>query len=267
MRLRHSILIALLAALGTAVLGCSSGPAAGPPRPEGTGAGEATTTGPDVQAALFKQLAHGDAGVFAAWLGEHADADVNAQNEDGHAPLHLCPNRAVAEVLVAHGALINAVSGRGHTPIHSALMRKAWDVAAYLLEKEVDIRVRDPHGRTPLFYAAAATRTDMLAVMFERDAAIDLRDIDERTPLHMTCAEGSTPDSASAAAMLLARGADLRAADTSGATPLHLAAKNEKVACVRLLLKSGAEVDVRDVTGWTPLHCAAAFGASDAACT
>ena len=46
-------------------------------------------------------------------------------------------------------------------------------------------------------------------------------------------------------------------------TPLHYAAKNGHVACVRELLTRGAAVGATDRTGQTSLHAAARYGHSD----
>jgi ankyrin repeat protein len=53
--------------------------------------------------------------------------------------------------------------------------------------------------------------------------------------------------------------------DSTGETPLHAAAKANRVNLVRLLLEHGADRKAEDVYGGTPLHYAASHGAPDAA--
>ncbi|KAH9204233.1 ankyrin repeat-containing domain protein, partial [Leptodontidium sp. 2 PMI_412] len=53
--------------------------------------------------------------------------------------------------------------------------------------------------------------------------------------------------------VLLEQGADVKAADLDGWTPLHGASSNGHVEVVRVLLKQGADVKAADLSGWTPL--------------
>jgi len=55
---------------------------------------------------------------------------------------------------------------------------------------------------------------------------------------------------------LLAHGAEVNAKNSSGMTPLHLAAGNGHKDVAELLLAHGAEVNAKDNFGNTPLHCA-----------
>jgi ankyrin repeat protein len=54
----------------------------------------------------------------------------------------------------------------------------------------------------------------------------------------------------------LEKGADARAKDKEGATPLHHAAKGGRDELVRLLVKHGAAVDETDGAGRSPLEWA-----------
>ena len=60
----------------------------------------------------------------------------------------------------------------------------------------------------------------------------------------------------------LQSGADPKARDKDGRTPLHRAAEsNENPAVIEALLDAGADLKARDRLGVTPLHWAAGFNA------
>lgn len=51
----------------------------------------------------------------------------------------------------------------------------------------------------------------------------------------------------------------LQARDSDNYTPLHRAAYNNHVECVRYLLSVGADPELRTENGWTVLHCASCW--------
>lgn len=69
------------------------------------------------------------------------------------------------------------------------------------------------------------------------------------TPLHGVAGE----EHITMARLLIARGANVNAANHQGTTPLHLAAYPEMA---KLLVEAGAAIEARDHTGNTPLHSA-----------
>jgi ankyrin repeat protein len=72
------------------------------------------------------------------------------------------------------------------------------------------------------------------------------------TPLLFAARDGA----AAAAAVLVAAGAELDAADPNGMTPLMMALTNNKLPVARLLVEKGADVRAADAYGRTPLWAA-----------
>lgn len=98
----------------------------------------------------------------------------------------------------------------------------------------------------------AAVFNDRVAVegFLARDpASVNQGDADGFTPLHGVAGEEHT----GMARLLIARGANVNAANRMGTTPLHLAAYP---AMARLLVEAGAAIEARDRGGNTPLHSA-----------
>lgn len=74
-----------------------------------------------------------------------------------------------------------------------------------------------------------------------------------RTPLHYAVVCGNHR---AVKALIDVPDVDINAADTSGWTPLHVAAHQGSKEAARLLLKAGCDVNRTTSTGYTPLHFA-----------
>ena len=100
-----------------------------------------------------------------------------------------------------------------------------------------------------------AILSDVTALL-EAGADLKARDENGWTPLHVAAASSENPGIVTA---LLEAGADLKARDENGWTPLHVAAaSSENPGIVTALLEAGADLKARDQFGQTPLHMAAA---------
>lgn len=114
-------------------------------------------------------------------------------------------------------------------------------------------------GWTPLHLAAFFGRADAVEALLA--AGADLRAVSRNAhgnmPLHAALA-GHAPGRI--AVMLLARGADPRATDRAGYTPLHHAAARGDVAMINAILALGVDVDARNHDDETPLALAEKSG-------
>ena len=120
-----------------------------------------------------------------------------------------------------------------------------------LLKREArDLSVPDPAKRGPLVHAILSG--DQSAVIRQLDMGTSVNQEDPAYGLSPLC-WASLAGNDRAVSLLLERGADLSARDSSGNTPLHEAALFCHSSTVRLLLEHGADPAARNAAGSTPL--------------
>ncbi|KAL7802862.1 ankyrin repeat-containing domain protein [Trichoderma afarasin] len=128
-------------------------------------------------------------------------------------------------------------SRRGRTPLLWAAMRGHKAIVQLLVDKGVDINVKDRDERTPLSYAAQIGHKTIAQLLLNKGPDINSKDIHGWTPLSYAASAGYI----AIAQLLLDNGADFKLQDENGMTPLLLARKNGNKAMVELLLNEGAE--------------------------
>jgi ankyrin repeat protein len=191
--------------------------------------------------------------------------NVNMRDESGYTPLHVTQSKAVAELLIARGADIEARDiDFQMTPLFNASPQ----VARLLIAKGADVNARAKSGLTPLHWAIYWDMSERIQLLIASGAQVDARDEHQRTPLHLAANWGK----ATLVTMLLARGADVDARDESGWTPLHWAAMEGTPEAVRLLIEKGADRNAVTAagtgmfpTGSTPLDIAGKISHADMA--
>jgi len=68
-----------------------------------------------------------------------------------HEAVHLKELRA-AQLLVQHGAKVNAQNNYGTTPLHMAIKLHQYDMIMFLLSQDADVGLTDAYRNTPLHY-------------------------------------------------------------------------------------------------------------------
>jgi ankyrin repeat protein len=214
------------------------------------------------------------------------------------------------KVLIDAKADINLVDAESQNAAILALINGHVDVAAQLIDSGIDVNAADRVGRTALFAAVdlhtvpssnrpaprefddTLTSLDVIKKLLDKGADVDapLRaQIPYRTKLDRggdgVLGPGTTPLLRAAKAgdtavvkMLLAKGANAKAATRNGVNPIMMAAnvgtreedmtgrgKTEKDAIdtINLLLAAGGEINGSDNNGRAALHGAALWGLAD----
>ena len=151
---------------------------------------------------------------------------------------------AIASVLLEAGAERDAPSPLGDRPIHLAAICGWMPVLETLLAAGADVDSRTVPVEDAMWRMSSAAHAERVS---------------DSTPAMVAAREGGVET----VRWLLARGADVNARDSAGATPLHAAARpwwGEKPELVSVLLASGADRRARDAAGRTAHDVAAAAG-------
>ncbi|CRK39995.1 Ankyrin repeat domain-containing protein 50 like [Verticillium longisporum] len=130
------------------------------------------------------------------------------------------------------------------------------------LEKGTNVNVGDhEYQRTPLYWAVLRGHDAAVLLLLSHGANSNTPEpAGGKTPLLVAVA-GTKGGHKSVVRRLLGAGADTDTPDMSGDTPLIVAARNGKIAMLKLLLEGGADPDIRDWRrGQTALSLAAEAG-------
>ncbi|KAL5021726.1 hypothetical protein ScPMuIL_000881 [Solemya velum] len=215
-------------------------------------------------------------------------ANLNDKNTEYLTPLHVAADKAhydVMDVLLKHGAKVNALDGLGQTALHRVAQQGNMQACRLLMSANVDHSIVSLQG-----YTAAQLATENIQKMLREDPpvggtdvdlqlleaakagdlelikklvsanlhAVNCRDVDGRhsTPLHFAAGYNRV----AVVEYFLQHGADVHAKDKGGLVPLHNACSYGHYEVTELLIKHGACVNVADLWKFTPLHEAAAKG-------
>lgn len=105
---------------------------------------------------------------------------------------------------------------------------------------------------TPLMAAAKQGKTDYVLELLERGVNVDLRNGDGNSALWFACLSGNS----FTLTALVEAGADLDIQNVNGATPLILSASAERLSMVRILVLAGANVNLKTRDDFSALDVA-----------
>jgi len=182
---------------------------------------------------MFDAIRAGDAAKVKALL-QTDPKQAEARTEDGSTALHLAAlegQAAIAQLLLAGKAPVNARGLREETPLHMAMYDGHREVAELLLASQADVTARNTAGETPLHLAARKGYRELVELLLEHHAEVEAKDQQEATALHAAAAAGHKE----VVALLMSQNADLAARDKSGRTPKAAAAENGRWEVVEIL--------------------------------
>jgi len=230
--------------------------------------------GPDYDGvtALHRACCHDHPDALAALVARGADPhrrDVKGRSALHHAAAFgVTPNGCVDALIAEHGVKVSAVDTDGATALHTAAALGHVEFCRFLLKQhKADPMATDSNGRSVLHIACAKGALevvhDVRAMADDFGHLVNAPDADGSTPLFMAITAGALD----IASLLIDAGAETRAKNDSGATPLHRAISLhverpgqgvDYLMAVGFLLRKGAEANEPDNAGQTPFDIALA---------
>ena len=150
-------------------------------------------------------------------------------------------HRGLVADLLAAGALVNASSKNGVTPLHIAVQLGNPALAAELLAAGALVNAPHNSGATPLYIAAQQGHREMAADLLAAGALVNAPRKNGATPLHVAAQNGHR----GMVTDLLAAGAPVNATRKDGQTPMYIAARNGHRELAADLLMAGADPEKR----------------------
>ena len=241
------IVSALVAAL--AIPGVAAAQAAKQPAPRAAARATIDKVDPDGTTALHWAVRNNDLPEIDRLI--RAGADVKAANRYGITPIYLaCQNGSAAAVsrLLKAGVSANATANYGETALMTCAHTGNVDAANVLIEAGASIdAIESWHGETALMWAAAERHPEMIDALIKAGADVNARSTVVQWERQRTLEPRD------------------KWLPPGGLTPLHFAAREGCVACVKTLLDHGANIDVIDPQGYSALVMAIINGHYDVA--
>ncbi|OQR94161.1 hypothetical protein ACHHYP_01640 [Achlya hypogyna] len=188
----------------------------------------------------------------AATLLEIGRCSANAtDSSDGASLLHDAAAHgyvAMAQLLVTHGAAVDAVDADGSTPVMYAVHNDHEAVLRFLLEAGARPDVANAAGLAAVHLAIA--KPALAGVLAAFGADVNLPTAEGETPLHLSCRSDDLLDSSR---VLLSFGAAVDAKNRRGNLPAHLAARMGAAQTMELLIEYGANMNMRNFDNKNPL--------------
>ena len=127
----------------------------------------------------------GDLAGVQAELDKGVDVNVNNKlvGSGGGTPLHYATTKAIAELLIANGADLNAKGVDEWTPLHGVVDYGNEEIVALLIAEGADVNAKDKYESTPLHIAATMSRKEIIKLLIAKGADMNAKNDEGRTPL------------------------------------------------------------------------------------
>jgi len=166
-------------------------------------------------------------------------------------------DRKLVEMLLRRNTVIDKLdTADEQAPIHVAAREGHDDVVACLLAQGASVNRVDGRGRTALMLSAASGHAGLVELLVHHGAGLEDADKEAITPLTHSIIHGHCEITQ----CLLNRGANVNAVDCSGRSPLDVAVYQGNSDMVDILLENGANMEKLDIKGARPLDRVIGYG-------
>lgn len=148
---------------------------------------------PDDLGQFYSTNNHQDPVILLELQSAHRSGELNSQGVDtrelknGYTPLDLAEfassHSKMMQLLIAHGADVNARAASGSTPLFWAVMRDQKDDAKFLLDHGANVNAPDAYGDTILDCALHLGFQSMVELLVNKGADVNAQDQSLHRPL------------------------------------------------------------------------------------
>ena len=195
---------------------------------------------------IFSKTIPGDVSIIPPEPIELFNAIINRENEE------------VIVDLINRGVNVHALHN-SFTTLHYACMYRMYRVIKMLINKNVNVNIKNVYGKTALHYACEYGMLEEIEALYKNGADLNVSDIDGNTPLHVAC----NLYNMNVVKFLVERGVDVNAINNIENTPLHQLCQTisnythsiagECFNIAKYLISKGAKIDVINNKQKTPL--------------
>lgn len=211
---------------------------------------------------LAAAISRGDLKALTVLLdaGQPPDTPVG-EGEGRHTPLQAAAwhgRTAIAKLLLARGADVNASSSVYGSALHAAASRGWDDLVAALVEAGAVVDQRNDRGERPLLSAVSSGNRDMAALLLKAGASVE-----ESEPGYTPLMYAAMNDDVEMVRLLVRAGAKVDTTargEYGGRNPLLIAVENGRAEAVKALIELKANLNVRTSEGETALGLATKAG-------
>ncbi|PAA83693.1 hypothetical protein BOX15_Mlig016864g1 [Macrostomum lignano] len=189
-----------------------------------------------------------------------SQSNVNSTDINGKTAVHFAALSGRLEIIEFLKNEIKAncdlADKNGNTPFMLAAGKGHKSVAEKLLDFGADIHLRNKNGENSAYLAVKGNHADMLRYLSMKSCYLDQEDKNGVTPLMLACKEKNLE----AVNFLLSKDCAKNSVVRNGRQLIHAACEGGSLPVVRRIVNLGVPIDSKDTSGVTPLMIAAGGG-------